>query len=376
MVEEGVAQQTMTAAKGQAIGTTAAGTSIRTNVRNNALMALTLGLLALSYDSAQAKTARSQHQHHGSASLTIAQAGQAGAPTKSAASKGNSISMGAQRKALQPLESCGASKCSLNFGSVATLGAGTAQAYAFVTSTKTIQEIGVLLSSGVLRNLPQNCGTDKPSAGAKWLICQASASNPNGQMNDTMVTTLDMPRNVVELSNIDKLDISWLPFGHAPEKVWDKPQFDIHFPFRKPTGGQNANLFYTPKVPASQLPAGYMVLPGSGFHWDTDALKGHAHAADPKNSPEFAGGPFLANFLYITYDGNAIGYEVYASTALLNSKQPYDRALDIPESAVGTKNVPSKLRISYEPTLDAYRVSLFSYKELSTNPSAHGSHKH
>jgi hypothetical protein len=279
----------------------------------------------------------------------------------------------AQNAPLEPIEACGSKGCSLNYGSKATIGKGTAKAYAFVEGGQAIKEIGVLLSSGVLKGLPQNCGSEKPSPGAKWMICQASKTNPKAQMNDAMVTTLDMPKNVIDLANIERLDISWLPLGHAPEKVWDKPQFDIHFPFRNPTGGLNRSLDYK-AVSKAQLPAGYMVLPGSGFDWDTEALKGHSHAADPKNSPEFAGQPFLGNFLYITYDGKAIGYEVYASTRLLDSKEAYTRSLEMPEYSPGTRNIPSKLRIVYVPSIDSYRVSLYDYKELPAGyqGSGHG----
>ena len=280
-----------------------------------------------------------------------------------------------KKTTLQPLEACGPKGCSLNYGSSATIGKGSAKAYAFVEGGQSIKEIGVLLTSGVLQGLPQNCGSEKPSPGAKWLICQASKANPKAQMNDTMVATLEMPKNVIGLSNIERLDISWLPLGHAPEKVWDKPQFDIHFPFRNPTGGEDSARFYAPGVPQSQLPSGYMVLPGSGFHWDTEALKGHAHAADPQNSPEFAGGPFLANFLYITYGGKSIGYEVYTSTRLMDSKDTYNRDLSMPEYSPGTRNVPSKLRIAYEPSIDAYRVTLYAYKELPAGDQAAG-HNH
>ena len=276
---------------------------------------------------------------------------------------------------LVPIEGCAPGSCTLNFGSTAKMGKGSMKAYAFVENGKTIKEIGVLLDAAVLQGLPTNCGSEKPTQGSKWLICQASPKNPKGQMNDTMVTTLEMPKNVVDLANIDKLDISWLPFGHAPEKVWDKPQFDIHFPFRNPTGGQDATKFYAPQVSPAQLPTGYMVLPGSGFHWDTSALQGHSHAADPKESPEFGGGPFLGNFLYIAYNGKAIGYEVYASTRLLSSKNTYDRKLAMPELSAGTTNVPSKLKIAYEPKLNAYRVSLYDYKAVSEG-NQNNSHNH
>lgn len=299
----------------------------------------------------------------------------AGQATKTA---GNGEAHVAQRTAdsstLQPIEAC-ASGCTLNYGSTGRMGDGTMKAYAFVEDKKTIKEIGVLMSASVLKGLPQNCGSDQPTPGSKWLICQAKNKSAKGEMNDTMVTTLDMPRNAVELANIDKLDISWLPFGHAPEKVWDQPQFDIHFPFRKPTGGQDTALFYAPQVPTTQLPSGYMVLPGSGFHWDTEALQGHSHAADPKTSPEFAGGPFAANFLYIAYNGHAIGYEIYAAKNLLEAKGTYTRNLQAPEFAPGTKYVPTKLKITYESKLNAYRISLYDYTQINSAQST-PTHKH
>lgn len=238
--------------------------------------------------------------------------------------------------------------------------------------------MGVLISATALEGLPQNCATDAPSPQARWLICQPSqpGSPGKGQMNDTMVTTLKMPEAAAALANVAELDFSWLPYGHAPEKVWDKPQFDIHFPLRFPTGGQSEQAFYAPQPPASQLPQGYMVLPGSGFHWDTTALQGHSHAADPKESPEFAGGPFLANFLYLNYNGRAIGYEVYASQALLASRNTYTRPLKAPEVSFGTSIVPTELTIRYEPTLSVYRVALTGFKSVTKLAPPPHSHSH
>lgn len=280
---------------------------------------------------------------------------------------------------LQPLVSCAPQSCSRSFGPPVALGQGTVRGYTFVRGGErgpALQEMGVLISASALQGLPRNCATDKPSAGARWLICQPSVAGSQGQMNDTMVTTLTMPAAASRLANVADIDLSWLPFGHAPAKVWDKPQFDIHFPLRFPKGGQSAAAFYAPQPPAAQLPAGYMVLPDSGFHWDTKALQGHSHAADPKESPEFAGGPFLANFLYLNYDARAIGYEVYASQDLLASRATYTRALKAPQMSLGTTIVPTELTIRYEPTLSLYRVALTRFTPVSKGAAGAHGHTH
>lgn len=280
---------------------------------------------------------------------------------------------------LQPLVSCPPQRCTSSLGLPVALGLGTVRGYAIVRAGEgvpSLQEMGVLISESALQGLPQNCAKDKPSTGARWLICQPPVAGSQGQMNDTMVTTLKMPAVAANLANIHVLDVSWLPFGHAPKEIWDKPQFDIHFPFGSPTGGQSEAAFYAPQTPAAQLPDGYMVLPGSGFHWDTEALQGHSHAADPKESPEFAGGPFLANFLYLSYEGRAIGYEVYASQKLLASRATYTRALKAPKVSLGTSIVPNELTIRYEPTSSLYRVALTRFTPVGRGAAEPHRHTH
>lgn len=266
-----------------------------------------------------------------------------------------------------------ANKPKTELGQAMAMGNGTVQSFGVIGEEGKVDEIGVFISEDAINGLPQNCSTDKASEGAKWLICQEAGEGGKGKMNDTMVTTLQVPEAIGRQLGISKLDLSWLPYGHAPENVWDKPQFDIHFPFLTPTGGQNEAAFYEPKTPKEQLPPGYMVLPGSGFHWDTEALKGHSHAADPKTSPEFKcykdpkscdGTEFQGNFLYITYNGQAIGYEAYVSMDVLQKKGTYKQVLGAPQQSAGTNIVPSQLTIQHEPEQKRFRVSLTQYKPV------------
>tara|TARA_A100001015_G_scaffold321625_1_gene453531 strand:+ start:6200 stop:7093 length:894 start_codon:yes stop_codon:yes gene_type:complete len=246
------------------------------------------------------------------------------------------------------------------YGETVKLGEGGVKTFGNFKNGE-LTKVGVLISEDALNGLPQNCGVDAPTAGAKWLICQSKPGETTGKMNDTMVITLDMPKKVAKQINIKKLDLSWLPYGHAPKGVWDKPQFDIHFPFANPTGGKDSKKFYSPKTSQDQLPEGYIVLPGSGFDWDTEALQSHSHAASPGDSPEFKGGEFKGNFLYLSYDGKAIGYEAYVSEEILKSKDYYIQNLKSPKVSYGSDKAPSKLVISYLPGEEAYEVSLENY---------------
>ena len=271
------------------------------------------------------------------------------------------------------LTECSKEGCSTELGNEMAMGDGTVRSYGVLSEDGGVQEIGVFISEAAVKGLPMNCQSDKASADAQWIICQEANEDGTGKMNDTMVTTLDVPEKIGKVLGISKLDMSWLPYGHAPENVWDLPQFDIHFPFLSPNGGEDEKAFYEPKTPSEQLPAGYMVLPGSGFQWDTEALKGHSHAADPKASPEFKcykapetcdGTEFQGNFLYITYNGKAIGYEAYVSMDLLNKKGTYKQTLNVPIQSAGTNTVPSQLTIMHEPENKGFRVSLTNYKPV------------
>ena len=278
-----------------------------------------------------------------------------------------------QAATFKTVTDCSEETCSTELGTEMAMGNGTVRSYGVINQDGGVEEIGVFITDEAITGLPQNCKSDEASEGAKWLICQEANEDGSGKMNDTMVTTLDVPEKIGKVLGISKLDMSWLPYGHAPENVWDQPQFDIHFPFLSPNGGTNEAAFYEPKTPSEQLPKGYMVLPGSGFHWDTEALKGHSHAADPKASPEFKcykapetcdGTEFQGNFLYITYDGKAIGYEAYVSMDLLNKKGIYEQMLEVPSQSAGTDTVPSQLTISHDVENKGYRVSLTNYKPV------------
>ena len=295
----------------------------------------------------------------------------AGGCEKNGKQKTTEANLGSQ--SLKTLTKCQSPECSTELGPEKSMGDGTVRSYGVINQEGGVQEIGVFISEAAITGLPMNCQSDAASAGATWLICQESGPDGKGKMNDTMVTTLDVPEKIASVLGISKLDMSWLPYGHAPENVWDLPQFDIHFPFLSPNGGQDEKAFYEPRTPKEQLPDGYMVLPGSGFHWDTEALKGHSHAADPKTSPEFKcykapetcdGTEFQGNFLYITYGGKAIGYEAYVSMDVLKQKGTYKQKLSVPSQSAGTDTAPSKLTITHVPENSGFRVSLTKYKSV------------
>jgi hypothetical protein len=256
-----------------------------------------------------------------------------------------------------------AAPAGVTLGPTKPLGAGTARAYVKVANGAPVT-LGVALSKTALDQLPQNCKSDKTPATSMWVICDG------GKMNDAMVTILNTPAPGAS-TNVKNMELSWLPYGHAPEHVWDKPQFDIHFNYDAPTGGMDESKFYV-EPPAQDLPEGYMILPQSGFPWNTPAQKYHSHSADPKTSPEFGGGPFTTNFLYTTYNGKVIGYEPYVTLEYLKSQTtPKVIPVKTPAEYPKTGYYPTAMKVGWDAEMDAYVVALEGFKKY-TAPAAKG----
>lgn len=64
----------------------------------------------------------------------------------------------------------------------------------------------------------------------------------------------------------------------------------------------------------------HRVLPGCDCHLNTEALRGLSHAADPKTSPQFAGGPFRADCHGLNDAARVIGDESDARPVVLVSR--------------------------------------------------------
>lgn len=248
-------------------------------------------------------------------------------------------------------------------GTPKPLGAGSVRAVYKADAKGVPVSFGLHMTKDALDKLPQNCKTDPTPKTSIWPFCEG------GKMNDAMVTILYSPKAAVATTNIASMELSWLPYGHAPEHVWDKPQFDIHFNFTTPHGGMDESKLYV-NPDQKDLPEGYAILPHSGFPWNTPAQKFHSHSADPKESPEFAGGPFTTNFLYTTYNGHVIGYEPYVALDYLKSlTSPKEITVKTPEEYPQTGYYPSVMRVGWDDADKAYVIVLEKFTKYTAGPA-------
>lgn len=251
----------------------------------------------------------------------------------------------------------------LTQGTPKPLGAGQVRSFVKTDAKGVPTELGVAFTKEALDNLPQNCKTDKIPATSMWVICDG------GKMNDALVTILNTPPAGAS-THVKTMELSWLAYGHAPEHVWDKAQFDIHFNYDSPMGGLDESKFYV-NPPTPDLPAGYEVLPHSGFPWNTPAQKFHSHSADPKESPEFAGGPFTTNFLYTTYNGQVLGYEPYVTLDYLKAQTtPKVIAVKTPAVYPKTGYYPTAMRVGWDESMKAYVIALEGFKQFKAPAAA------
>lgn len=241
------------------------------------------------------------------------------------------------------------------------LGGGTVE-YSFVKDSKgNPLFLGVRFSASVFDKLPKDCKEDKIPKTSFWEICNG------GVMNDAFLTIFKTPE-ATALTRIASIELSWLPYGHAPEKIWDKPQFDIHFNFVKPTSGlDTAKLYDNP--PEGYLPDGYIVLPQSGFKWDTPTLTYHSHSANPKASPEFGGGTFTTNFLYTVYAGRVIGYEPYVTLDFLTKAEKLKIIpVTLPKKFEHEGFYPTEMLVGLDTTTNTYIIGLQGFKKFPASP--------
>ncbi len=244
-------------------------------------------------------------------------------------------------------------------GETHPIGNGKATSYVELDAEGKPKSLGIKFTKAALENLPQKCKTDTIPKTSFWEFCFG------GKMNDALVTIFKTPPEAAA-TNVKTLELSWLPYGHAPEKVWDVPQFDIHFNFVTPTGGTDTSKLYTNPA-KGELPEGYIVLPKSGFPWDTPAQKFHSHSANPQDSPEFKGGKFTTNFLYITYGGKVIGYEPYVALDYLQEKTsikdyPIHKPVKYPKDGY----YPSTMKIGLDEKGD-YIIAIEGFKEYKAS---------
>jgi hypothetical protein len=175
------------------------------------------------------------------------------------------------------------------FGTLVTVGDGTARGYVILDGAGLPTEVGVALTEAALNGLP--------GASTEFLI--------------------ELPLEA-SATAYDHATLNWQHMGHGPPGIYSVPHFDLHV-YMITQSERAAMVLGTPELsarmvrpPAAQfVPAGYEtgpILPQMGMHW-----------TDPA-APERNGQPFIYTFFYGSYDGVFMLHEPMVTKAFLETK--------------------------------------------------------
>jgi len=202
------------------------------------------------------------------------------------------------------------------------LGNGTIRTFVDVDSAGRPSAVGAIFTAGVLENLP---ATGVPLS----LSLGPDASR----------------------TPFTHLYVDWVPMGHAPGGVYDRPHIDFHFYFspvwdRLATA---AGVDSQPPAPGA-LPVGYFKVTESVAFMGT-------HYADSAG-PEFHGAPFEKVFLYGSHEGKITFYDFMATRAWLVNKPNLVIRIKQPVSYPTHGYYPTEMHVNYDSATATYRVAL------------------
>jgi hypothetical protein len=225
------------------------------------------------------------------------------------------------------------------YGTPVSFAGGTVRSY-LVMRGGMPSELGIAVDQAAMAGLP--------------------ATGP-GEGGSTMLD-VPLPSRALAETPYRLAEVDWNPNGHPPAGVYDVPHFDFHFytitaqqrDAIDPSDPQfNQKAGNNP--PASQLPAGYVAIPGAvphmGVHW-----------VDP-SSPELQGQPFTHTFLYGTWNGQVIFMEPMVTRAFLQGKPSFQAPIPQPQSFADAGAYPTTQAIYWDSGTSSYRVALRDFTQ-------------
>lgn len=201
-------------------------------------------------------------------------------------------------------------------GTSTTLGNGSAYSWIETDDARTVKTIGITFQKSAFNNLPAD-------AEAEYI--------------------LRLPLEKV-ITPFQTVVLDWNPHGHAPEHIYDKPHFDLHFYLMEESERLTIPEYATDstkylKFPgADYLPTNYVPIPGGeaemGTHW-VDLTSPELSATNPQ--------VFGQTFVYGSYNGNVTFYEPMATLAYLTTVTAFSRDIPQPLKYGKTGYYPTKM---------------------------------
>jgi hypothetical protein len=147
------------------------------------------------------------------------------------------------------------------------------------------------------------------------------------------------------------LYVDWVPHGHAPGGIYDRPHIDFHFFLaslqdRLAVAGGVDSL----PPPRAMLPLGYAKVTESVAFMGT-------HFGDTSGT-EFHGAPFDKVVLYGSHEGKITFYDFMVTTAWLATEPNTVIKIKQPASYPAAGYYPTQVRVTYDSAKASYRVAL------------------
>lgn len=208
-------------------------------------------------------------------------------------------------------------------GEKAAIGQGNAQTYVQVGDDGAPVEVGILVPEAVINNLE----------------------------HEMAMLSLDLPSKAKTLTAYQHMLFDWMPHGHEPAGVFDKPHFDLHFYYTNEEDrmaiGPNDTIQFMRPVAEGYIPAPYINIggvPQMGAHW-----------IDP-TAPVFNGEPFTTTLLYGSYDGEVTFLEPMMTLEHIKAVKTYQEPILQPgKFPVNGKYYPTVYGVTFDSGRKEYR---------------------
>lgn len=220
------------------------------------------------------------------------------------------------------------------YGPSVEMGDGQLRSWANITHDDKVLAVGVEMTDGSLKGLPQD---------------------PNNFAASTFV--LPLHQKTKALTAFDHIVVNWNVHGHEPDHVFDITHFDFHF-YKISLADQLAippyaiaPAMFNADPPIGYLPSMYLHVPGGvpqmGAHW-VDLL-----------SPEFNSGVFTHTFIFGSYNGNVTFLEPMVTLAIFESGNTIHKNIRQPQYFLPiNKYYPTRYNIWKDISNDRHYVSL------------------
>lgn len=211
------------------------------------------------------------------------------------------------------------------------IGQGFAYSYIIYNHAHKPKAIGVALSEGTMKGLP----------------------------NKVAMYTLKLPRGH-QIKPYKNIMIDWNPQGHEPPDIYGLPHFDFHF-YMIPESARHAikcmdeDTAKCMKQPASDMIAPYYIptpagVPMMGWHW-----------LDSR-SPELNGKKFTSTFIQGYYNGKMIFLEPMITREFFMNSGRVHQELSMPERFASSGWYPQHYVVTHDKKAKLYRIELRNLK--------------